>query len=234
MQYSLYSKQTDMGFLRTSRNITRVFILLTGFLLIFGLSPIPTLAETNQTITIDPIGDHKSGDTFNITGAITLQNSKKIGIEIFPKKYWDMACEYAKIDNAGRIIFMEIPSTQENFDPNGIKLVRFNPDGTQAYEELEPPQDHLTTIVPLQKSSAGERKWSILIDKNEKGTSLSPGSYHVNVWDASTQVQHPGFTLGNGWDIIHKKIYPSTARANVWDIKNQKDMEYAEFTIRKA
>jgi hypothetical protein len=231
MQYSLYSKQTDMCILKTSRNIGRLFILLTGLFFIVGVSALPTLAEANRTITIDPIGDHTSGEKFNITGTTTLQNITKIGIEIFPKKYWDSACEFANIDNAGRIIFMEIPSSKENFHPSNIKLVRSNLDGTQSLKELAKPLDHWTTIFPIGKSSAGERKWSTIIERNENGTPLSQGTYHVNVWDASTQIQHPGFTLGNGWDIIHKKIYPSTARANLWDIKNQKDMEYAEFTI---
>ncbi|MFH0967855.1 MAG: hypothetical protein V1862_09265 [Methanobacteriota archaeon] len=220
--------------LRTYRNTSRLFILLTGFLLILGFFTIPTLADPNKTITINPIGDHTSGEKFNITGTTTLENSKKIGIEIFPKKYWDSASEYAKEGDAGRIIFMEIASSKENFHPAGIKLVRSNLDGTQSSEELALPQDHWTSIFPLKKSSAGEREWSFQIDKNENGTPLSPGSYHVNVWDASTDVQHPGTNMSNGWDIIQKKIYPSTARANVWDIKNQKDVEYAEFTIRSG
>ena len=232
MQDSIYSKQTDMQ--RMNINISRYFILLSGFLFILGVCAIPCLAEANQTITISPIGDHTSGEKFNITGTTTLQTSKKIGIEIFPKKYWDSAVEYGKVDNAGRIIFMEIGSTKENFNPSNIKIVRFNPDGTQSSEEQNKPFDHWTSVFPLVKSSAAERQWSFQIEKNENGKPLSPGSYHVNVWDASTQVQHPGNTLGNGWDIIHKKIYPSTARANVWDIKNQNDVEYAEFTIRKA
>lgn len=219
---------------RPSRDLGRLIILLTGMFLFLGVCASPTLAEENKTITINPIGNHPGGEKFNISGTTTLPTCKKIGIEILPKNFWDVASEYAKTGDAGRIIFMEIPSTKENFNPSGIKLVRSNKDGTQSTEVMEKPSDHWTSAIPLAKSRAVERNWTIQIDKNENGTAWSPGSYHVNVWDASTDVQHPGFTMGNGWDIINKKIYPSTARANVWDIKNQKDLESAEFTITKG
>jgi hypothetical protein len=215
--------------------VTRgLIILLIGCTSLFLVCTAPTLADTNQTIIIDPIGDHPTGEIFNITGTTTLADAKKIGIEIFQKKFWDSACTYAKEGDAGRIVFMEIASTKENFDPSGIKMVRFNQDGTQSLEIIDSPQDHWSAIVPVEKGEGEVKQWRVNVENNENGTPFSPGTYHVNVWDASKQVQHPGVSLGNGWNIITKKIYPSTARVNIWDKNNQKDMEYAEFTIQSS
>lgn len=233
MLYSLFSKPNDNMVQDKFRRYIRLSCLLAGIFLIFAVFATAVQAETNGSVTIDPIGDHASGEKFNITGTVTIPNCKKIGIEIFPKAYWESACQYAKTDNAGRIVFMEIPSTKENFHPTGIKLMRFNPDGTQSYQELERSKDHWNSVTPVEKTTLDKKRWSIQVQNNENGTPFSPGSYHVNVWDASTQVQKHDNTLANGWDIIKQKVYPSTAMINIWDSKNEKDMQYAEFSIRR-
>jgi hypothetical protein len=210
----------------------RPCFLMTGLFLIFVFCATPTVADTNESFSIDPIGDHASGEKFNITGTTTLHDCKKVGIEIFPKEYWDSAVDYARSGSDGRIVFMDIASTKENFHPTGIKLVRYMPDGTQSYEELEKSPDHWTSVVQVEKSASGEKQWNFQVEKSENGTPFSPGSYHVNIWDATAQVQKHDNTLANGWDIINQKIYPSTARINIWDKNNQKDMYYTEFTIK--
>jgi hypothetical protein len=189
------------------------------------------IAQANQTFIIDPIGDHSNGDKFNITGSTTIENCKKIGIEIFPEKYWDDTSAFAKINNTGKVKFRELAATTENIHPPGINLVRYNSDGTQSYQTFDICKDHLNSVVPVQKGQNGELHWTADIYKNDNGTPFAPGKYHVNIWDASNQVDHPGAIMPNGWNILNQTIYPSTALVNVWDPKNQKEMEYAQFTI---
>jgi hypothetical protein len=212
----------------------RVLINLILALIVVGTiaSVTPAFAETNKTITINPVGVHASGEKFNITGITTDDKCKKIGIEIFPKAFWDTASAYAREGKDGRMVFMEIPSTKERFHPTNIKLVRYNSDDTQSTEEYEPTQDHWTKVVAVNKTSSGEKQWNVQVEKNDNGTSFSPGSYRVNVWDATAQVEKHDFPYENGWNVITQKIYPSTARINIWDSKNQKDMQYADFTIK--
>jgi len=197
-------------------------ILILGFV---------TIVQAEQSITIDPIGDHKSGDKFNITGSTTIEKCKKIGIEIFPQAYWDETSAYAKVNNTGRVKFRELAATADDIHPPGINLVRYNADGTQSYQTFDISKEHLNTVVPVQKGQKGELRWTADINKNDNGTPFAPGKYHVNIWDASNQVDHPGAIMPNGWNILNQTIYPSTALVNVWDPKNQKEMEYAQFTI---
>ena len=89
----------------------------------------------------------------------------------------------------------------------------------------------LPQYFPVKKDSNGQLHWTADINKNDNGTSFAPGKYHVNVWDATNQVDRQGVLMPNGWDIISKKIYPSTNMVNVWDPKNQKEMLYIEFNI---
>ncbi|MDD1728205.1 MAG: hypothetical protein LUQ50_03935, partial [Methanospirillum sp.] len=67
---------------------------------------------------------------------------------------------------------------------------------------------------------------------NDDGKPLSPGTYHVNIWDATNQKENNNNPMPNGWDIVNQKIYPSTARVNIWDPANQKDLQYAELIIK--
>ncbi|HWQ65378.1 MAG TPA: hypothetical protein VN372_00750 [Methanospirillum sp.] len=206
-------------------------ILLAAVLLMFGACSSPAVAESNGTISIDPIGEQAKGETINITGTTSIETCKKIGVEIFPKKYWDSTVDYGKKGDAGKVILLDLSLSSGN-SSSEINLVRFNLDGTKAFQQIPITLDHIISIAPVGKSSPEGKQWSVQINTNDGGTSFTPGSYHVNVWDASSYIQHPGNKFGNGWDVLNNKIYPSTARVNVWDIKNQRDMESAEFTIR--
>lgn len=210
----------------------RLRILVAVLVLIAGVCIAPTVAEHNQTITLNPIGNYSSGEKITITGTSTIDTCKQIGIEILPKKYWDSICTYAKEDSSGKVVFNQIASTSENYDPSKIKLVRFNTDGTHSSQAMDIPKDHILITGPLEKTLLTLKHWSIIIEKNDNGTSLSPGTYHVNIWDAMNQKQDYDNPMPNGWDIIHQKVYPSTGRVNLWDTANQKDMYYAEFVIR--
>ena len=192
---------------------------------------IAAIADAEPAITINPVGNHQSGEKFNLTGTTTIENCKKIGIEIFPKDYWDSLSEYAMINNTGKVKFREFAVTSDNSNPAGINLVRYNSDTTQSYQPFEICSDHFTAVFPVKKDSNGQLHWTADINKNDNGTSFAPGKYHVNVWDATNQVDRQGVLMPNGWDIISKKIYPSTNMVNVWDPKNQKEMQYVEFNI---
>ena len=215
---------------RGKRQFINLFLI--GIFLGIIIAITPAFAETNQSFKIDPIGVHASGEKFNISGTTSIEKCKKVGIEIFPKEFWNYADKFAKDGGDGRIVFNEIASTKERFHPTNIKLIRYNPDGTQAQEELTPSQDHFASVFSVNKSSSGEKRWSVQIEKNENGKPFSPGSYHVNIWDASAQVEKHDFPYPNGWNVITQKIFPSTARVNIWDKNNQKDLQYAEFTIK--
>lgn len=232
MNNLLHSLPNDAVPQKKQRVLGRSCILIAGLVLIFGICVTTTEAENNQTITLNPIGEQVSGEKFNITGTTSLEKCKQIGIEILPKKYWESVVKYAKEDSTGRVVFNPIASTTENFHPSGIKLVRFNADGTQSPETMDVPQDHVLITGPVEKNGQKEKNWSVLIEKNDNGTPLSPGTYHVNVWDATNQARDYDNPMPNGWDIIHQKIYPRTGRINLWDAVNQKDMQYAELVIR--
>ena len=210
----------------------RLLILVAVFVYIFGVCMTPVFADDNATITFNPIDSYASGESINISGTTSLEKCKQIGIEILPKKYWDMVRSYAKEDSSGRVVFNPVASTKENFHPSGIKLVRFNADGTQATQIMDLPEDHVLVTVSVEKGGQKEKNWSVLIEKNDYGTPLSPGTYHVNIWDATNQKNDYDNPMPNGWDIATQKIYPCTGRINLWDTANKRDLFYAELVIR--
>ncbi|MDD1730352.1 MAG: hypothetical protein LUQ50_14955 [Methanospirillum sp.] len=141
-------------------------------------------------------------------------------------------CSYAKEDISGKVVFNLIPSSSENFDPSGMNLIRFNADGTHSSQTMDAPQNHILITGPVEKTVLTLKHWSLPIAKNDNRTPLSPGIYHVNIWDATNQKPDYDNPMPNGWDICNQKIYPSTGRINLWDAANQKEMYYAEFVIR--
>jgi len=189
-------------------------------------------ASANSNITIDSIGTPGAGEKFNITGSTTIDKIKKIGIEIFPKEFWDETEEYARMNNSGKVRYKELAASSDSVNPVGINLVRYNLDGTQSYLTVDVPEDYALTIVPVKKDASGKVIFSAEINEKIKKIPFQPGKYHVNVYDASMEIERPGTIMPNGWDIIKKKAYPSTTLSNIWDPKNEKEIEYAEFTIR--
>ncbi|PWR76259.1 hypothetical protein ACKUB1_13010 [Methanospirillum stamsii] len=190
--------------------------------------------QANQTISIDPIGNLQIGEKFNITGTTTIENCKKIGVEIFPKKIWDTTSAYAKEDESGRVKFLELSNSADSSQSAGYNLIRYNVDGTKTYQPVNISSDYLLISVPVTKTDDGQMSWSAEISEKVKEVPFAPGTYHVNVYDASHEVVREGVSMPNGWDLIKQKIYPSTTMTNIWDPKNEKDMEYAEFTVRKS
>lgn len=226
--YSILSNSLQ----KKSRILVRFCILVIGLVFVGCICITPTFADTNQTITVNPIGDYSSGEKINITGTTSIQNCKQIGVEIFPQSYWDSICKFANEDTTGKVVFNPVAITSENIHPTGINLVRFNADGTQSQQNLEIPKDHVLVTEPVEQNKQNEKSWSVLIEKSDDGKPLSPGTYHVNIWDATNQKENSDNPLPNGWDIVHQKIYPSTPRINIWDPANQKDVQYAELIIR--
>lgn len=206
--------------------IKNVFVIA---LIIIGITGI---ASANQTITIDSIGTLQAGEKFNITGTTTIEKCKKIGIEIFPEKFWDNTTEYAMVNDSGKVRYKELAASGDTVNPTGINLVRYNLDGTQAYQTVDVPEDYALAIVPVKKDASGKMTFIAEINEKVKKTPFQSGKYHVNVYDATTEIERPGTRMPNGWDVIKKKIYPSTNMANLWDPKNEKELEYAECTIR--
>lgn len=218
--------------LKKQRVLGQGSILVAALILIFGICVTSTVAENNQTITLNPIGTHTSGEKINITGTTSIDKCKQIGIEIFPKSYWDSVSKYAKGDSTGKVVFNPVAITSENIHPTGINLVRFNADETQSPQNMDLPKDHVLITGPVTKNGPKEKTWSVVIDKNDNGKPLSPGTYQVIIWDATNQKQNYDNSMPNGWDIVHQKIYPSTGRINLWDAANQEDMQYAELIIK--
>jgi len=230
MDYSSGSilNDTHLNKLRISR---RYSIFIVGILLICGICVFPSGADNNQKITLIPIGNFSSDERVNISGTSTIETCKQIGIEIFPKLYWDSVCAYAKEDSAGKVVFNPMASSSENFDPSRIKLARVNADETHTSQIMNLPKDHVLITTQIEKTVLRIKHWNVLIEKNDNKTLLHQGIYHVNIWDATDQKQNYDNPMPNGWDIIHQKIYPNTGRVNLWDAVNQKDMQYGEFAI---
>ena len=190
-----------------------------------------TFAEANQTIVVDPIGTHQAGEKFTITGTTTIDKVKKIGIEIFPKEFWNEAEAYARVNNSGKIRFKELAASADSANTTGINMVRYNLDGTQSYQTIDVPEDYALILVPVKKDSSGKVTFSAEINEKVKKVPFQSGRYHVNVYDASTEIERPGTIMPNGWDVITKNVYPSTTLSNLWDDRNKKDLEYVEFTL---
>lgn len=207
-------------FLKQLIIITMVIIGMAGF----------ASAETN--ISVDPVGTLNAGEKFSISGTTTIDKVKKIGIEIFPKEFWDDLVAYAKEDNAGKVRFKELSSAGDSANQTGVNMVRFNLDGTQAYQTVDIPEDYALVIVPVKKDSSGKVTFNAEINEKVKKVPFQKGKYHMNVFDASMEIERPGTIMPNGWDVINKKAYPSTTLSNIWDPKNMKELEYVEFTIR--
>jgi len=206
-------------------------MLAAGLILIVVLFVTPTMADANQNITLNPIGEHSSGEKINITGTTTLEKCKQIGIEIIPKNLWDSVSTFAK-EGTGRVVFNPVAITKENIHPAGINLVRFNADGTQSQQNFDIPKNHVLVTGPVVKNGQKDKTWSVVIEKGDDGKPLTPGTYHVNIWDATNQKENSDNPLPNGWDITHQKIYPSTPRVNIWDPANQKDLQYVDLIIK--
>jgi len=206
-------------------------MLIAGLVLIAVLCATPTVADTNQTITLNPIGEHAGGEKINISGTTSIEKCKQIGIEIIPKNLWDSVCSFAK-EGTGRVVFNSVAITKENIHPAGINLVRFNADGTQSQQNFDIPKNHVLVTGPVVKSGQKDKTWSVVIENGDDKKPLTPGTYHVNIWDATNQKENSDNPLPNGWDITNQKIYPSTPRVNIWDPANQKDLQYAELIIK--
>jgi len=207
-------------FLKQLFIITMVIVGMTGF----------ALADAN--ISVDPVGTLNAGEKFNISGTTTIDKVKKIGIEIFPKEFWDDLVAYAKEGDAGKVRFKEISSGGDSANQTGMNMVRFNLDGTQAYQTIDVPEDYALVIVPVKKDTSGKVTFNAEINEKVKKVPFQRGKYHMNVYDASMEIERLGTIMPNGWDVISKKAYPSTTLSNIWDPKNEKELEYVEFTIR--
>jgi len=207
-------------FLKQLFIITMVIVGMTGF------------ALADASISVDPVGTLNAGEKFNISGTTTIDKVKKIGIEIFPKEFWDDLVAYAKEGDAGKVRFKEISSGGDSANQTGMNMVRFNLDGTQAYQTIDVPEDYALVIVPVKKDTSGKVTFNAEINEKVKKVPFQKGKYHMNVYDASMEIERPGTIMPNGWDAINKKAYPSTTLSNIWDPKNEKELEYVEFTIR--
>lgn len=204
----------------------------TILILIILLAGIGASVQANQTIFIDPVGNQIAGERFNITGTTTIEKCTKIGVEIMPKEYWDDISKFARVNDTGRVKFREIASASDNINPTGINLIRYNEDGTQTYQPFNISEDYAVTLVQVKKEPDGTIRWNAEISEKIRDTPFGPGKYHVNVYDASREIDREGAIMQNGWDIIKKKIYPATTLPNIWDQRNEVDVEYAEFTIK--
>lgn len=231
MDNSLHSILCDIA-QQNHQAAVRFCIAALGLIFITVICVTSSLADANQTITVNPIGEHTSGEKINITGTTSIDNCKQIGVEIIPKKYWDEIGAYAKGDSTGKVVFNPVAITSENIHPTGINLVRFNADRTQSQQNMDIPKDHILATGAVVKNGQKEKTWSVMIDKTDDKKPLSPGTYHVNIWDATNQKKNDDNLMPNGWDIVHQKIYPSTGRINLWDAANQRDMQYAELIIK--
>ena len=163
------------------------------------------LVSAAANISVSPIGNIAAGEKFNITGTTTIDKVKKIGIEIFPKKFWDELVTYAKEDNAGKARFKEIASSGDTVNPTEINMVRFNTDGTQAYQTVDVPVDYALVIVPVKKDDSGKMAFTAEINEKVKKVPFQKGKYHMNVYDASMAIERPGTIMPNGWDVIKRR-----------------------------
>lgn len=180
--------------------------------------------------TIDPIGSHIHGEPFTISG-IKPENTSRIGIEVFPLSYWEYACRFGEMSKAKHFRFvLQYLSETLNTAPY-VKLVRFNPDKTQSYQEYPPCPDHILSH-PFVSSGPGNSRWSTRIGETGQGRYLKPGTYRILVWDGSDQILYSDTYQPNGWDVSGDHIYPATFRGNVWDLENKQECVSRVFSIR--
>ncbi|MFH0966612.1 MAG: hypothetical protein V1862_02865 [Methanobacteriota archaeon] len=183
-----------------------------------------------RTLTIDPIQTHHSGEPFTISGTKS-EDTAQIGIEVFPTRYWEYACQFGKQARAKyfRFVLQYLSETLNNAPY--VKLVRFNPDKTQSYIEYPRCPDHILAH-PSVPGGPGNTRWSVPMGDPGQGRPLQPGSYVILVWDASGQILYSDTYQPNGWDISGEYVYPATMRGNVWDLENRQECANRVFSIK--
>ncbi len=200
-----------------------------GFLIIIIIAEIFTVCNAGQ-ITIDPVGPPAPGDSLTLSGT-KPENTSRLGIEIFPARYWEYACRYGEMTHAKHFRFVLQWITESLNNAPFVKLVRFNPDKTQSYIVYPNCPEHIL-IHPYVPSGPGREKWSLNLDQKAGRRNLRPGSYIILAWDASGQILYSDTYQPNGWDTSGKYLYPATMRGNIWDLENKQECANRIFSVR--
>ena len=219
-----------------SKKLIRIYLVGSSLaffsLLSFGCLP-PMVALASPSIGIDPISIHQSGETFEITGTTTDSSCTRIGMEIFPKPYWDNACRITHTDNAHRFRFMVQYITDSIQTAELVKLIRYNNDQTESYIFYPPCPDYIKNFAQVH-SQHKENSWHVSVGDRRERRYLNPGAYILFVWNASNEQEHPDTYQPNGWDITGNHVYPAAIRANIWDLENRQNCTKAFMTILKS
>jgi len=222
------------------RNKSRIrsIILITFVLLVFtGQAE----GDDENPILVDPVGVIDSSHPFSISGFVTDPGCTWVGIEIFPKDYWEKAASIADLYMARGFRFSlrsvvqsitdeDVVSNDETYF--GVFFHIFNPDGTIAYQPAPPCPDHRIHFARVIHDFEEKNTWSTTFNTDRDLRMLNPGRYTLLVWDASNQSYYVNCNIENIYDAKNQKIYPTTKKCPIWEPGNQKELRGTDFEVR--
>lgn len=159
--------------------INRLFILfLASISVILFLCSNSVLGDISQNITINPVGDQKIGDKFEISGTTSLQNPAFVVMQINPKKEYEFIKKWiSETRNPGFSFALEVDGEEDGTPGN---ITRFYENGTSESRTYPMPIDRAYPVVQVTAGSDGISTWSVTYDGlNFLGNAMKPGDYSV-------------------------------------------------------
>lgn len=208
-----------------------LFLFLSGFV----------SGEMSGTISIDPIVHIHSNQPFPISGSIINGDCTQVGIEIFPKDYWDKAISIAEFRKSKgfrlSLLFISQSITDTDVVNNddiysGVFLHLFNPDGTIAFLPASFCPNHRIHFSKVIHHQEGKKSWSTLFNTERDRMKLKPDLYVLLVWDATNQSFYTDTHIENIYDVKNNTIYPTTKKGPIWEPDNKKELMSGIIEIR--
>lgn len=141
----------------------------------------PVMAEdVSYNIMINPIGDHKTGEAFEISGNTTLKNPEFILLQINPKNEYESIKKWVAETKNPEFSFSIEVEGEEDLTPGNI--TRYYADGRSESRIYPMPINRAYLPVKITTGPDEVSNWSVICDgKNFLGDILKPGEYSVLV-----------------------------------------------------
>lgn len=198
------------------------------------------IGDNSCLILVDPVDNVKSSKPFSVSGSATGLCCKRVGVEIYPKNYWEKASYIADIRKAKGFRFSLLSVIQSITDEGitgndetywGVFLHIFNPDGTIAYQSAPSCPNHRIHFAPVIQSSKEKGRWSTIFNTDNDRRMLTPDIYELLVWDATDQSIYVNTHIANIYDPKNHKIYPTTKKGPIWEPDNEKELICKTFEV---
>lgn len=129
--------------------------------------------DASGLLIIKPVGNVHSSESFEISGTVSDPGCNRIGIEIFPRQYWEKAKKIAKDRRSKgfRLVLHSVVhmiNTAEAVSMNGVYtgvfLNIYNPDETTAYLPAPSCPDHRLHFCPVKHQPGVMHEWASIFN----------------------------------------------------------------------